>query len=155
VSLTFFSDRDLGRHIFPDQLIAAGIRIERHSDHFAHDTADEEWLSVVVSRGWVALTMDSRMIRRPAVQGIVMRSGARLLQLAGANAPTAQVALNFVNTLPRIERFLARHRGPLIARVYRPTGGTDAIASGEPGSIVLYLDLAQWKEGRRQGGTDK
>jgi len=149
VTRTYFSDRDLGRHTFPDILTAAGVAVERHHDHFADDTPDEEWLAVAVARGWVALTQDGRMIRRAAVQDIVMRVGARLLHLAGANVRTEQVARNFLNTLPQIERFLDRHQGPLIARVYRPTGGLDAIVRGEPGRIVLYLDRARWT-GRRE-----
>lgn len=39
--LVFFSDRDLARE-FPALLVAAGVRIERHDDHFGPETPDEE-----------------------------------------------------------------------------------------------------------------
>ena len=105
---------------------------------------------MVCARGWVALTMDSRMIRREAVQDIVMASGARLLRLSGANAPAGLIARNFVNTLPRIERFLSARGAPLIARVTRPTGGANAVAAGKPGNIILHLDTATWRARRQR-----
>jgi hypothetical protein len=43
VSWTFFTDRDLGKR-FPEILEAAGLAVERHADHFAPDTRDEDWL---------------------------------------------------------------------------------------------------------------
>jgi hypothetical protein len=64
VKRTYFTDRDLGRHIFPGVLVDAGVRVQKHADHFAHDTPDEEWLSVVALRGWIALTMDNKMTSR-------------------------------------------------------------------------------------------
>ena len=103
---------------------------------------------MVVARGWIALTMDIRMIRRAAVQDIVMQSRARLLRLSGANAPITQIAQNFVNTLPRIENFLAARNGPLIASVYRPSGGPAAIAEGRSGAVRLHLDEATWRKRR-------
>jgi hypothetical protein len=36
-------------------------------------------------------------------------------------AAHAELAINFVNTLPRIHRFLDRHSPPFVARLYRPT----------------------------------
>jgi hypothetical protein len=37
VSLVYFTDRDLGKKI-PEILRAAGLSVERHADHFQHDT---------------------------------------------------------------------------------------------------------------------
>jgi hypothetical protein len=43
--LIFFTDRDLGRQ-FPALLRDAGVRLERHDDHFGPDTPDEEWAKI-------------------------------------------------------------------------------------------------------------
>jgi hypothetical protein len=148
VSRVYFTDRDLARNTFPNALRSAGIHVERHADHFDDEEADEVWLETVVGRGWTVLTMDNRMIRRLTVQEIVMSSRACLLVLGGANAPMAQIAANFINTHPRIERFLHRNEAPLIARIYRPSGGPESIATGEPGAVRLYLDLTAWRRRR-------
>jgi hypothetical protein len=36
----FFTDRDLGKR-FPEILRAAGLTVQRHSDHFEPETPDE------------------------------------------------------------------------------------------------------------------
>jgi len=50
--LVFFTDRDLGRQ-FPALLVEAGIRIERHDDHFTPDTPDEDWIREIGRRRWL------------------------------------------------------------------------------------------------------
>ena len=119
MAFVFFTDRELGRQV-PDLLEAAGIRVERHRDHFADTAADEEWITAVAARGWIAVTHDKAISRRPNEREAVITAGLGLLIVVGA-APHAELAGNFVRTMPRIESFLRRHEVPFIARVYRPT----------------------------------
>lgn len=44
----------------PDALQSAGVRVERHRDHFSPDCEDSEWLAEVGRRGWVVLTKDAK-----------------------------------------------------------------------------------------------
>jgi hypothetical protein len=60
LNFVYFTDRDLGKR-FPEILKSAGLTVERHADHFTHDTADEVWLEAVGKRGWIALTYDRRI----------------------------------------------------------------------------------------------
>lgn len=94
--------------------------MEQHGDHFAHDTLDEEWIGEVANCGWVAVSHDKRISRRPNERAAVLDAGLALLIVVGG-APNAELAQNFISTLPAIERFLNRHHPPFIARVYRPT----------------------------------
>ncbi len=64
MNVVFFTDRDLGLQ-FPGILRDAGLAVERHTDHFAHDCEDNEWLREVAARGWVALTHDARIRYKP------------------------------------------------------------------------------------------
>jgi hypothetical protein len=41
------------------------MHVEVHDDHFAPDAPDAVWLRVVGERGWVVLTKDERIRRRP------------------------------------------------------------------------------------------
>src|SRR5450759_2866678 len=76
--LTFFADRDLGRQ-FVELVRQGGVQIERHDDHFQSSTPDEDWLSVVAQRGWIAVTRDGRIRYSPLALSVLMEVDARLL----------------------------------------------------------------------------
>ena len=40
----------------------AGAIVELHTDHFAENARDPEWLPVVGQRKWVILTKDSKLL---------------------------------------------------------------------------------------------
>lgn len=116
----FFTDRDLGKQ-FGEILRAGGLAVERHADHFRHDAPDEVWLEEVARRGWVALTHDKRIRYKPNERDAVIRHRLALLVIIGA-APLPDLARNFVAALPQVNKFLAGHAPPFIAKVYRPAG---------------------------------
>ena len=132
----YFTDRDLGKQ-FGEILKSGGLTIERHRDHFAPDTPDEVWLAEVGRRGWIALTHDRRIRYKPNERGAVMRHGVGLLVIVG-KAPFPDLARAFVATLPRIEGFLASHKPPFIAKVYRPSPAEIARHSSSPGRVELW-----------------
>ncbi len=133
--VVFFTDRDLGLQ-FPDILRAAGLRVERHADHFAPDCPDEEWLEAVGGRGWVAVTHDARIRHKPNELAAVTESHIGLLVVVG-KVPHAELARSFVATSRRILRFLASHERPFIAKVYRPSPHELARNPNAPGRIEL------------------
>lgn len=114
----YFTDRDLGKRV-PEILAAGGLTVHRHADHFAHDTDDAVWLHTVGQNGWVAITRDTRIRYKPNELSAVIDSNARLLVLIG-KASFPILAGNFVNTIPKIENFIAHTAAPFIAKVYRP-----------------------------------
>ena len=77
MGLVYFTDRDLGQQ-FPDILQAAGIEVERHRDHFADDELDEKWIAAVAKRGWIAITHDKAISRRPNERDAVLGAGEQL-----------------------------------------------------------------------------
>lgn len=132
----FFTDRDLGIR-FPQILSAAGLAVEPHKDHFAHDCDDEVWLQAIGERGWVALTHDRRIRYKPNELRAVVRHGVALLVIIG-DAPYPDLAHNFVATLPRIERFLARTTPPFIAKAFRPSHRETVHKPNAPGRVELW-----------------
>lgn len=131
MNLVYFTDRDLGNR-FPDTLAAAGLRVERHRDHFSPDCPDDEWLAAIGSKGWVAVTHNQRIRYKPNELAAVIRHRVRLLVMIG-KAPFAELARNFVVTEPKIAAFLATQSPPMIAKIYRPTPSglaANAAASG-------------------------
>lgn len=91
MSTCFFTDRDLGKQ-FPSILAQAGLRVQRHDDHFSADTRDEDWLHVVGERGWVAITHDQRIRYKPNEIRAVIANRVALLVVVG-HAPFADLAL--------------------------------------------------------------
>lgn len=134
MSRVFFVDRDLGLHIFPDALERAGLAIERHDHHFEPDTPDETWLPDVAGQGWIAVSGDQNILRRPLAIAAIHRSRATLLVVVGNHAPTSELAANFINTMPKIEALLESIEAPAAAKIYRPSP-KELVSKGKPGSV--------------------
>ncbi len=133
----FFTDRNLGRQ-FPRILAAAGIKVHRHDDHFLQDCWDEEWLTEIGKRGWVAITRDQRIRYKPNELRAVIDARATLLILVG-KAPFPALAANFVNSIDKIVEFLDQHQPPLIAKVYRPSTEEVARIPAAAGSVQRWF----------------
>ncbi|MGQ0655020.1 MAG: hypothetical protein ACT4P4_22595 [Betaproteobacteria bacterium] len=129
----YFTDRDLGKR-FPEVLTAGGLAVQRHADHFAHDTDDEVWLETVGQSGWVTITHDTRIRYKPNELAAVARHKVRLIVIIGA-APFPELAKHFVDTAPKIENYIAATPAPWIAKVYRPSLKELAGDPDAPGSI--------------------
>ncbi len=129
----FFTDRDLGKR-FPDILKNAGVNVERHADHFAHDAKDEEWLIIVGNRGWYVLTHNRRIRYTPNEIAAVKKFNIGLFVIVG-KAPFAELAQNFVHTLPKVIKFIDKNQRPFIAKIYRP----DKAKSRRSGYVEMWV----------------
>ena len=119
LSPVYFVDRDLGTG-FPRLLRAAGLKVEAHADHFPHDLPDPLWIAEVAAKGWLAVTHDRHIGRRPNELRAVFDAGLGLFVLIG-HAPVRVLAENFLRMHDAVAAFAQRHERPFIARVYRPT----------------------------------
>ncbi|MEX2149667.1 MAG: hypothetical protein WD793_05605 [Steroidobacteraceae bacterium] len=126
----YFTDRDLG-HQFPEKLRAAGLRVERHDDHFGQLTPDSEWIAEVGRRGWVAVTRDGRIRYSPLALATLMASGARLFVIVG-RLTTDEAAATFVCQLKRVEKLLRKESKPFIAKIRRD-------------SVEVWLRKREWR----------
>ncbi len=117
--LVFFIDRALGSRRVAGALREAGAVVEVHDDHFAKDTADEDWLPEVARRGWVVLTKDQRIAYRRLEREAVARAGARLFVLVNRNMSAASMSAALVVALPRARRIAVDEEAPFIAKVFQ------------------------------------
>jgi len=136
VSHVWFTDRDLGKR-FPEILAAAGQTVERHQDLFPPDGSDEQWLEHCGRNGRIGVTHNERIRYTPNELAAVVEHRVALLVVVG-KVPLAELARSFVNTLPRIEAFVAVHRPPYIAKIYRPTVKETARDADASGSLSLW-----------------
>lgn len=119
MSRSYFTDRDLGKR-FPAILAESGIAVERHSDLFAQDGSDEQWLEHCGRTGSIGLTHNLRIRYVANELAAVKRFEVGLVVLMG-HATTTDLAQNFVRTLPRLEALLDTLARPFIVKLYRPT----------------------------------
>ena len=89
----------------------------------------------------MAVTHNSRIRYVPNELAALIRFRVTLLVLVG-KAPTADLAQNFVRTLPRIEIMLADLRPPAIVKVYRPAPAELARAPELAGRVELWFPKA-------------
>ncbi len=136
----YFTDRDLGKQ-FPSILAAAGILVQRHGDLFQPEGSDEEWLEHCGTKGRIAVSHNSRIRYVPNELEAVKRFKVPLLILVG-QATTAELAHNFVRTLPRIEAFLEGRSPPFIGKVYRATPAELVKSASAPGRVELWFPKA-------------
>ena len=137
MSWVYFTDRDLGKQ-FPGILADAGIVVERHGDLFLSVGSDEEWLEHCGTRGRIAVSHNSRIRYVPNELEAVKHFKVPLLILVGQVA-TAELAHNFVRTLPRIEAFLHGRSPPFIGKVYRALPAELAKSAAAPGRVDLWF----------------
>jgi hypothetical protein len=132
----YFTDADLGKR-FPEILLAAGLKVERHCDLFPPAGKDEQWLEHCGKNGRVAVTHNERIRYTPNELAAVKEHQVRLLVVVG-KVSHFDLAQNFVKTLPRIEAFMDQHKAPYIAKVYRPAPAVLAKDPQAGGTISLW-----------------
>lgn len=137
MSQVYFTDRDLGKQ-FPRILAEVGIAVERHGDLFQPEGSDEEWLEHCGTKGRIAVSHNSRIRYVPNELEAVRRFKVSLLILVG-QVTTAELAHNFVRTLPRIEAFLGGRSPPFIGKVYRAPPAELARSAAAAGRVELWF----------------
>ncbi len=140
--MIFFTDRDLGS-LFPRILSDAGIHVEKHDDHFPHNTPDEVWLPKVGGYGWFVVSRDKRIRYRHNELNAVMLAGVGLFLVVG-HSNHRTLAENFVSCIHKIDRFLTKHSPPFIAKVYAPPPEQRQRGSRKTGRVELWLSGQAW-----------
>lgn len=117
----FFIDRSLGRHELADALRAEGFVAHTLASVYGEDRAqrvrDEEWIALAGERGWVVLTKDDAIRRRPAEIGAVERARVRMFCLTNAGLRGPEQIERFLSNIHRIAQ-RSRRPGPWICGVY-------------------------------------
>jgi uncharacterized protein with PIN domain len=124
----FFIDRSLGKKI-ADALRVKGIQVEVHDDHFSPDEKDEVWLLCVGRKGWIILTKDKRIRYRNIEKHAVKKANTSIFTLLRGDLKAIEMANIFIKALPKIKRFISKHRPPFIAKVTKS------------GSVSMLVDL--------------
>lgn len=132
----YFVDRNLGK-LFPKILTEGGLHVERHHDLFPQDGPDEQWIEYCGCNSRVGITRDRRIRYAPSEFEAIKCYNTIVLVVVG-KFPYADLARNFVSTLPKIEAMLKNNNPPLIAKVYYPTQKERELNPLAVGSVKLW-----------------
>jgi hypothetical protein len=124
----FFVDRSLGKNIVPQALIEAGIKVERHSDHFPDDAPDVLWLLKCGEEGWIALAKDKAIRSNETERQALFNASVAAFFLTSANTTGEENANSILKGLSKIANLLEQQRRPFIARI------------DKDGGVALWLD---------------
>jgi PIN like domain len=128
----FLVDESLGGQLVTSALREAGAAVERLRDHFPPGTPDRDWLTDVGKRGWVVLTKDKRIRRRPAEVAAIVGANVRAFVFTSGNTTGQAMAQAYVAALPAMQQYCRDFAPPFVATVsaagrvkmfYRPSRG--------------------------------
>lgn len=122
----YFVDECLGRHVVPDALRRA-LLPDEHLEMLPPGTADVDWIPLAHRGGWVCLTKDRALQRRPNELNALL--AAELAVCVVGEARGEAQAARIVQSLPTIRRAMRSRDVPLIARV-DDSGGLSIIYEG-------------------------
>lgn len=135
----FFTDRDLGPTVAA-LLRAGGWTVEAYHQHFALDNVpDGEWLKLVGSKGWIALSHNKRIRYERDELEDLMNAGVKAFFVIG-KGPHPAFAEAFLRNAHKIQRMIRKVSEPFVAKVYQ-----------ERDDVEIWVTYQQWLEGRRIG----
>jgi PIN like domain len=115
----FLCDRNLGKRV-PTALAENGWEIERHDDHFDHNTSDDVILRTIAERGWIFLTQDKKIRTRGPERRILLDYGVRTVSVAStANLSATATVETLLAAAAKLFRAIRAEAGPFIIAIYK------------------------------------
>lgn len=116
--MILFFDRNVGVRI-PQALglLNPPFQVKAHSELFAQDAPDDEWLAVVGKAGWIVIGFDRKFHRRPNELMALAAYEVGCFYLGGANLGTWDRFRVFLKAYDRIAEIVEDTSRPFIYRV--------------------------------------
>ena len=117
--LVFYLDRNLGNHVVASALREAGEQVEIHDDHLQPDAPDEDWISLIGQKGWIAITKDRNVRYRVGEFEAIKDNHTKVIVVRAKNATGSEIAEVLVKYRERIKKYATRNPPPFIAGIDR------------------------------------
>lgn len=100
-----------------EALAAAGIRFIPHHERFAPDCHDEDWLPEAGKHGWIVVTRDQNIRRKPNELRAFKTSRVKAIVLTSGQTSAADTAKLLVELYPKLMRKLQNTAPPAMFTV--------------------------------------
>lgn len=118
--MRFFIDNNLSSRL-ANGMKAFGENVDHLTDHFPDDTPDTEWLKYIGDNGYILITRDDRIRRKPAELDALRTFGVGSFFMGGKNRTRCQLIQQLVRNWPRIKEYARKTHIPFAYRI-PPTG---------------------------------
>ena len=115
-----------------EALQRAGIRFQRHRNHFPSYAPDRELLRKVGQRRWILITADKRQRTRPLERQLIVLFKVR--EFVFTSAAAGNIGELLVRVRRKMRNLCSRNEGPFVAAISQ--SGHIALRSLEGGDIV-------------------
>lgn len=118
--LVYFVDRSLPKLSLLQALAQKGRIAKHHDDLFPPDAPDVDWLRAAGKNGWIVLSHDRGIGRKPVEIESLRRAKVRAFMPAAKGSLSGNEIVDIIiNALPAIEHFDQTNKPPFIAKIYR------------------------------------
>lgn len=130
-SAIYFLDENVDGPMLTEALRAARFEVRPFRECFELGTEDAHWISVVASSGWIIVTRDIAIKRRPAERAAWISANAIVVMLRGDHPlSAADMAATLIRIRMRLEHFIHKRVPPMIIDV-RTDGDIELKEGGE------------------------
>lgn len=112
-----FTDRCAWSNRLGDALTASNIAFIPHHQRFAPDCPDEDWLPVVGKSGWIVLTRDKNIRRKPNELRAFKENRVLAIVLSSGQASGADTADLVIRLYPKLMRKVKNAKPPAMFTV--------------------------------------
>jgi len=122
----FYVDESLSQVYLTEALRSCGLTAYKVTDKFQRGVTDPEWLPEAGRQGWIVLTKDKAIRKRPNEMMALVNSGVRAFVLTAGAMTGPDQALLFVRILPQIKVIVEQLPAPFLIRVSK-VGNCDVV----------------------------
>jgi len=114
-----FIDRDAWSRKLGQALDGAGIVHVAHHQKFDSESPDVEWIEMAGRHGWIAITRDQSIRRKPNELAAIRASRAIIFVFTSGNLSAEDTARILLQALPRVYRLAASGKRPRLFSLRR------------------------------------
>lgn len=130
--LVYYLDANLDGPELVKRLRAADMPCEPHRDHFSPDAEDEAWIPTIAARGWIIVTRDFAIKRRPNEREAWNTANATVIMVRGEKLSADDMAklLLTAHAHGRLDNYVGKRTPPMIIYL-NPDGQLQPHLGGE------------------------